>query len=563
GTFIVDMGQNFAGWIALRVQGDAGTAVHLRYGELLHPDGTLNGLTSVAGQIKQPGMGGPGAPPTAWQADTYILKGDGVETYRPRFTFHGFRYVEIAGYPGTPTLDAIEGYLLNSDIADAGAFACSNELFNRIQEIVRWTQRSNMFSVQSDCPHRERFSYGGDIIASGEMAMLNFDMAAFYVKTLQDHMDEIRPNGGPTETSPFVGIADHGFGEGSGPIGWSTMVPWLQWKLYTYYGDKQILAEHYDATKRWVRLLETSAVDSIIGHGISDHESLVPKPEALTGTGFYYHNVCLLARIAEVLGRADDVERYTALAGTIRDAFNAKFLQADSGRYGTGTQASQAFALFFDLVPAEKRDAALDVLVRDIVDQHDGHLTTGIFGTKYMLLTLTDLGRADVAYTIANQKTFPGWGHMLEGGATTLWEHWEYSDNVYSHNHPMFGSVSEWFFKALAGIRPDPAAIGFDRILIQPQIVGDLTWARGHYDSIRGRITSEWKLDGNTLTLDVTIPPNTTAKVHVPTNDPSSVQESGKPAKNADGVRQVRTTETESVFAITSGHYRFTTRIRR
>ncbi len=295
GVCIFDLGQNFAGWARLRVKGPAGTRVRLRSGELLYPDGTLNGMTAVCGQIKQGGPNyrydGIGAPKTAWQMNEYILKGEGEEVYTPRFTFHGFRYVEVTGFPGKPTLSALEGLRLNSDVAPAGSFTCSNERFNRIQQMVLWTELSNLFSVESDCPHREKFGYGGDIVAAGEMAMFNFDMARFYAKAVEDLGDAVRPNGGFTETAPFVGISDEGLGEKSGPVGWGTAQPFLLWRLYQYYGDRRLLAENYELTKRWITLLRSRAQDGILDNGISDHESLVPKPRALTGTAFYYFNV--------------------------------------------------------------------------------------------------------------------------------------------------------------------------------------------------------------------------------------------------------------------------------
>ncbi len=557
GVFIFDMGQNYAGWVTLRVTAPADTRIALRYGELLHPDGTLNVMTSVCGQIKREGMGGPGAPPLAYQGDTYICRGGGPERYTPRFTFHGFRYVEVTGLPDKPSPEAVVGLRLNADAEEAGTFACSNEMFNRIHEIVRWTLQSNMFSVQSDCPHREKFGYGGDIIASGEMAMLNLDMARFYAKAVQDLADAARPNGGMTETAPFVGIADEGLGEKSGPVCWGTAFPWLQWQLYRYYGNRRMLEEQYGATKRWMRLVESKAVDGILDNGISDHESLVPKPRALTGTAFYHLNARLLSQIAAVLGHSDDAARYADLAERIQAAFNRRFLKPGTGRYDTATQACQAFALYMDLVPPAERAAALDVLVKDILETHKGHLSTGIFGTKYMLNALTDAGRADVAYAVVNQKTFPGWGHMLAGGATTLWEHWEFSDNVFSHNHPMFGSVSEWLFKAVVGIGPDPAAVGFDRVVIRPCPVGDLTWAKGGYRSVRGPVTCEWKIDGGTFALNVSIPPNATATVWVPG---TNVTEGGVPAEQAEGVRPLRTESGTNVYTVGAGRYQFASR---
>jgi alpha-L-rhamnosidase len=557
GVHIVDFGQNFAGWVTLKARGPAGTRVRLRYGELLHADGTLNVMTSVAGQIKAPGVGGPSAPPVAWQEDTYILKGAGEETWTPRFTWHGFRYVEVTGFPGAPTRETLTGHRLNSDVEPAGAFSCSSALFNKIQDVTLWTQLSNMMSVQSDCPHRERFGYGGDIVAASEMALLNFDVGAFYTKAVRDLEDAARPNGGFTETAPFVGIADEGLGGDAGPVGWGTAHPLLLAQLHQYYGDRRLMREQYAAAKRWVALLEARAENGILDNGISDHESLVPKSRALTGTAFYFLNVRLLARFARRLGHTEDAERYEALAASIREAFNRRFLQPEAGRYDTGTQASQSFALYFGLVPEAERARAVEALVHDVLVTHKGHLSTGIFGTKYLLDVLSTHGRADVAATVVGQKEFPGWGYMLANGATTLWEHWAWDDRVFSHNHPMFGSVSEWFIKHVAGIRPAEDAEGFDRVVIQPRVVGGLTWAKGRYESIRGRIESVWKVRDGVLTLDVTLPPNVTAKIHVPTSDTGAVTESGVRLERVPGLSDVRVESSGVILQAGSGRYRF------
>lgn len=561
GVFVFDFGQNFAGWARLQVRGKAGTRVRLRFGELIHPDGTLNGMTAVAGQIKDGGPNyhydGVGRPLTAFQMDEYILKGKGLEVFTPRFTFHGFRYVEVTGFPGRPTLDTLEGQRLNSDVSAGGSFECSNELFNRIQQMVLWTELSNLFSVQSDCPHREKFGYGGDIVASSEMAMLNFDMARFYAKATQDLVEAARPNGGLTETAPFVGISDEGLGEGAGPVGWGTAQPLLLWQLRQYYGEQRLIEEQFEATKRWIALLHTRAVDGILDNGISDHESLAPKPRALTGTAFYYFNLKLFAQLAKSLGRADDAAEAEARAEQTRIAFNHKFLQPGTGRYDAATQAAQAFALYHGLVPLEEQPRALDVLVRDIA-AHDSHLTTGLFGTKYLLTVLSDAGRADVAYDIVNQRTFPGWGYMLERGATTLWEHWEFSDNVYSHNHPMFGSVSEWFIKTLAGIQPASTAVGFDQIIIKPEPVGDLKWVKGSYNSVRGKVVSEWERSGDRFQLRVAIPVGATGTVFVPSKNLAGVRESGRHPSESVGVSLLGYQSGRAVFAVGPGRYVFT-----
>jgi alpha-L-rhamnosidase len=560
-VWIFDLGQNFAGWARLRVQGPAGTHVRLRYGELLNPDGTLNGMTAVCTQIKQGGPNyrydGVGAPKTAWQMDDYILKGQSEEVYTPRFTFHGFRYVEVTGFPGKPTLGSLEGRRLNSDVTPVGSFTCSNERFNRIQQMVLWTELSNLFSVESDCPHREKLGYGGDIVAAGEMAMLNFDMACFYGKAVEDLADAVRPNGGFTETAPFVGISDEGLGEGAGPVGWGTAQPLLLWQLYQYYGDRRLLEENYELTKRWIALLQSRAQDGILDNGISDHESLAPKPRALTGTAFYYFNVRLFSNIARALGKDADAAQAEALAETIKTAFNRRFLQPGMGRYDTATQACQAFAVYMGLVPAEERERALAVLVRDIEETHAGHLTTGIFGTKFMLHALADSGRADVAFRIVNQSTFPGWGYMLEHGATTLWEHWEFSDNTYSHNHPMFGSVSEWFYKVPAGINPAPDAVGFNKVVIRPQPVGDLNWVKASYNSAHGKIVSEWTRAAEKFKLRVRVPVGATATVFLPAKDGAPVTESGKAVERATGVQLLRREGGNAVLAVGSGEYEF------
>jgi alpha-L-rhamnosidase len=571
GVFIFDLGRNLAGWASLRVRGPAGTRVRLRSGELLYPDGSLNGLTAVAGQIKDGGPNyrykGTGQPKTAFQLDEYVLKGQGTEVFTPHFTFHGFRYVEVTGYPGRPALDALEGLALSADVPSAGSFECSDTLLNRIQTMVRFTELANLFSVQSDCPHREKLGYGGDLVAASEMAILNFDMDRFYAKVTQDFADAARTNGGFTETAPFVGISDQSLGDkpapidlglGVGPIDWGLAQPLLLWQLLQYYGDRRPLEEQYENTRQWIHLLESKAVHDIFDNGISDHESLAPKPRALTGTASYYWNLALFSQIAAALGRTADAAEASSRAGEVKAAFNQKFLKPDSGRYDSATQACQAFALDMGLVPPGEQERALQVLVNDIMDAHEGHLTTGIFGTRHMLNALTDFGRAGVAWTIVHQRTYPGWGYMLDHGATTLWEHWAFSDNTYSHDHPMFGSVSEWFYKALAGINLAPDAIGCDRLVIRPQPVGDLKWVKASYDSVRGPIKCDWSREAGQFQLSLRIPVGSTATVFLPARDTKEIAEGGQPVQGAPGVQFLRMENGRAVLAIGSGAYHFT-----
>ena len=560
GTFIADFGRNFAGLVRLHVEAPAGKTIRLRYGELLYPDGRLNPMTGVCGQIKGKkangeNVGGPGSPEIAWQSDTYIAAGGREEVYAPRFTFRGFRYAEVTGYPGVLDPASIEGLALNSDVGPAGSFSCSNELFNRIQEMVRRTFLSNLFSVQSDCPHREKFGYGGDIAATSEAFIDNFDMAGFYAKAVRDWGDAARPDGMLTDTAPFVGIQYCG-------VGWAMAHPLLLEQLYRYYGDRRLIEEQYETAAAWLDLVSAQNPEGIIKEGLSDHEGLEEASSPQMATPLYFQSARLMSRLAAVLGKAGDAARYERLAGGIRTAYLQRFLTPGTGTFSPTTQAGQAFALYTGLVPPGEKDAALSVLLKKVKEDGRGHLSTGIFGTKFMLDVLSGSGHADAAYGIVGRRTFPGWGYMLENGATTLWEHWEGSDDTFSHNHPMFGSVSDWFFKWLAGIQPCPDAVGFDRIAIRPQPAAGLTWVKAFYDSMRGRISSEWKTEGGRFVLTVTIPANTTAEVHVPASDPSAVIEGDRPAKSVPGLLYKGIERGAAVFSVGSGTYIFSSEFR-
>ena len=563
GVFIYDFGQNFTGLLHLRLlKVAAGTSVVMRYGELLNKDGSLNPMTSVCGQIKgrrkdaadkEPNVGDPVAPAIAWQGDTYIAKGGDVETYSPRFTFHSFRYVEITGLPAALPLDALTGLRIHSDVAGAGSFTCSNDRFNRIQQMCRHTFVSNLIGVQSDCPHRERFGYGGDIVATSEALMLNFDMTTFYQKTVNDWADSTRPDGMLTDTAPSTGIDYCG-------IGWRMAHPLLVSQLYRYQGDRRLMEEQYAAAKCWLLLEAAKYPEGIVKDGLGDHESLVPAPSPPLVTPLFYQTATILAGMARTLGHADDAKTFDELAGKIRNAYQKSLLDPQTGVAGPGSQACQALALYTGMVPATVRPFVLAKLLEDIRDKHHGHLSTGILGTKVMLDTLSNNGYAQVAYDIANQADFPGWGWMLENGATTLWEHWGGSDNTYSNNHPMFGSVSQWFFNCLGGIRPADDAVGFNKIMIAPQTVGDLQWVKCSYLSVRGPVVSEWKKSDGVLELRVVVPVGATATVIVPAKDPAAVTEGGKPATQAEGVKFLRKESGAAVFAVGAGSYVFGSR---
>lgn len=518
GVQVVDFGQNFAGWIRLNIQGQAGDTIRLRYGELLHEDGSVNGLTTVATQLKEAFRlrGGPGVPLTAWQEDTYIVGGQASEVYQQHFTFHGFRYVQIWGYPETLQSGDIEGLRLNAKLENAGQFHCSNEDFNRLQEVCEWTFLSNVFSIESDCPGREKFGYGGDMVTAGEAYIFNYDMANFYRKAVQDFADEVRPQGGMPEIAPDVGIDSKTLGDGSGPIGWQLAFPFLQDLIYRFYGDRQLLETHYPAAKNLVAFLQSVAENNRINIGLSDHALLNEKPEAFTSTAFYYHIVKLTARFAEILGQEADKKQYDTLAESIKTVLLAEEYNRANGCFANCNQTAQTFALWYDLMPAAERDQVYARLEDSIQTAWNGHLSTGIFGTKMLLDILREDQRPDLAYLVTNQADFPGWRNMLANGATTLWESWRGETNAPSHNHPMFGSISEWFYRSVLGINPAPDAVACDRWQLTPQLTRQIPEAEGRYTSVRGTVSSKYQQTEAALHWTVEIPANTQATLQVP-----------------------------------------------
>ncbi|MCP5537391.1 MAG: family 78 glycoside hydrolase catalytic domain [Akkermansiaceae bacterium] len=546
GVYIVDMGQNFGGWASFDFDVPAGTKITIRYGELLHKNGTLNPMSSVCGQIKnatKPQY--PGAPPVAWQEDRYIARGGG-ENYTPQFTFHAFRYIELTGLPARPPRGSIVALRMNSAVEPVGSFSCSNKLFNRIQQMCQWTFLSNLFGVQSDCPHRERFGYGGDLVTTSDAFMLNYDMSGFYAKSTRDWADSALPDGMLTDTAPSVGIQYCG-------IGWAMAHPHLQTQLYRYYGDRRVIEQQYAVSKRWFELVRAKNKDHIIRNGLHDHEALEKEKAAPMVTPLYCESARMLSRLAGILGKKDEATEYAQLAGDIKNAYLRQCIAKGTGVAGSGIQSAQSFALFLDMLPENERPLALAHLVKDI-EKHDGHLTTGIFGTRYMLDVLSRGGEVETANAMVNKRDFPGWGHMLENGATTLWEHWKPNDG-FSHNHPMFGSVSQWFYNWLGGIEPAADAVGFDRINLHPRFVRGLDWVKCSHRSIHGQVVCNWKRTGDTVTIDIRVPVNTSAVLDLP--DASSVTENGQAAKNAVGVKNLQARGGGVKLHLESGSYTF------
>lgn len=563
GLHIVDFGVNFTGIPEIKIDAPAGTEIKFRFGELLHDDGTLNPMTSVAGQIK--GMkkgpegtdipkGGPGAPEYAWQKNSYIAQGGG-ETFRPKFTYHGFRYMEISGLEKAPETSAIRAFPLHTDLASVGTFSCSNELLNTIQEITRRTFLANAVTVQSDCPHRERFGYGGDIVATSEAYLMNYDMAGFYAKTVRDWAEAAREDGNFTDTAPFVGIQYCG-------VGWAMVHPLLLEQLYQHYGNRRLIEEQLPAAIRWFEL-EASKRErgGLVTKGLGDHEALKPIAGPVITTPMFIDTARRMARLCRITGREDDAGRFEKMAAESAAAWTANFFDEASGKVGGGSQSEQVLALQWSTLPEPAQEKVFDFLLADVAkDRANPSLATGIFGTRALLEELSKRGRTDLAYGLADRKTFPSWGWMIGNGATTLWEDWQGTDGGKSHNHPMFGSVSEWFFRWLGGIQCAPDAVAFDRILIRPQLVGDLTWVKSSHDSIRGAIVSNWKIDGDTREFEITIPPGATATVELPAKNGDTLTEGGQPLSEHPEISILESAPGLHRAEIGSGSYRFTAR---
>ena len=446
---VVDFGVNASGVPDFAFRGEArGTQVEIVYGERLNADGTVNVLTQTAGQIKR-GNGGPGAPHVACQRDAYVCGGAACERFTPPFTWHIFRYAEIRGAKHLLGADDAKRTVRSTISLDekapaAKAFKTDNKDFAAIHEMCRRTFQANLVGgVQSDCPGRERLGYGGDIVSTYEAYMLNWDMRAIYLKVLQDFADEASDDGWITETAPYVGIAVKGEGGRSGPVSWALAVPELIDGLLRHYNETKAL-DFYPVCTRYIRQLAAKHPDGLIPQCIGDHEALQRAPDGVTATAHWYRFVSLTAAFARRLGRAGDAAEFEALAAKIKAAFAAKYVK--DGVVANGTQSAQAIGLYLGLVPQGQVAAAERCLVAAIEEKGYGP-TTGIFSTRYMLMYLSEHGRVDIARKIVLHKGFPGWLHMLERGATTLWETWKESDNVYSNCHPMFGSVDEWILR--------------------------------------------------------------------------------------------------------------------
>ncbi len=538
GLKVYDMGQNFAGWVRIKVRGTKNTLLKIRFSEDLNEDGTINVTSNEYAKA------------TA----EYRLKGGGAEIYEPRFTFFGFKYAEITAQNGIPDIIDVEGRAVYSANPVAGSFECDNTLVNKIHKATVWSQKSNMLGYPMDCPQRdERLGWFGDAQVTAEEAMFNFDMALFYenwFEGIKDNQDE------KTGDIPIISPRPYIFDEG---IEWSSTYLTMLWQFYRYYGDERILKRHYPAMKKYMGFLDHISKDLILPKGwIGDWGSLVKGwkegEPASVPTAFYYLNSKIMADVARILGNNSDHFYYQKLAVAIRDKYNKTYLDTVTGNYNDGSQMANSFPLYLGIVPQNAKVKVLDNLVNDIVVKNNIHLTTGVLGTKYMPEALARLGRGDVAWGIINQKGAPGWNEMMSK-YTTMCEFWTLKQ---SKNHVMMGSIDAWFYKYIAGIQLNEESSAFASFIVNPLLPDSLGSAKARIETIRGTISSEWKKNNGLFELKVGVPFNTSALVYLPGNKKETVKESGLLIGEASGVEDLGFKDGAHILKVHSGSYSFT-----
>lgn len=572
GIYLFDMGQNFPGWWKLEVEGEGGTQIRIRGAETLN-DSLFPKPLEEGDQLSTKHN----YHANVWT--TYTLNGEGNEVYEPRFFYTGFRYVEVqVDEPDNIESLNIEGRVVHSDIPYNGSFSSSSSLLNEIQEATVWSQRGNLHGYPTDCPQREKGAYTGDGQVIAETSIHDFHMAAHYTKWLNDMKDAQQENGRIPNTAPEL-VGGHG-----GGIAWGSAYILIPWWMYQYYDDTRVMEAHYPNMKKYIRYLynlarsdanpqEKLIINDFGGYWDSLGEWCAPGQSdgpnhPVVNTAFYYKDVKLFSRIAETLGKKEDAKRYRELSDSIATAYNEKFFNANTNLYGTDStyQTYQILALSFDLVPENHRKAVLQTIVDDI-NRRDGHLNTGIIGTKHLWTVLINSGHAELAYRVATQKTYPSYGFWLEKGATTLWEKWS---GQASHNHQMFGSVDEFFYKFLAGLRAPTnqgTSRGYKHIRIKPFVPDDLSSVEASLETVNGKVSSGWENQDESFSLQVTVPANTTAEICVPLLSQEDIQinegadkvwDDGSFAGDVNGIKSAGKEEDCIVFSVDSGTYQFT-----
>jgi len=549
---IADMGQNMVGWIRLKVRGPAGTTISIRHAEVLDKDGNFY-ITNLR---------------KAEQLLEYTLKGEGEETYEPHFTFMGFRYIKIEGFPGMPTADNLTGVVVHSRVPVTGNFECSNDLINQLQHNIQWGQKGNFVDVPTDCPQRdERLGWTGDAQAFAPTACYNMYTPAFYKKWLKDlaidqddegRIPHVIPNNLGPNSVAACGWADAG-----------VIVPWV---VYQYYGDETVLKDQYESMKAWVEYQRRTAGDSYLwntgrhfGDWLAFATTRSDYPGATTdkdllATAFYAYSASLLSQTAEILGKKEDAQTYHDVYEKVKVAFNKEFI-TPNGRMSSNTQTAYVIALAFNLIPEDQIDDAAKRLADDV--KKFGHLTTGFLGANLLNLVLSDHGYTDVAYMLLNRTKYPSWLYPVTKGATTIWERWDgiktdgsfQNPGMNSFNHYAYGAVGDWMYRTITGI--NQTSPGFKSFIIKPEIGGDLSYAKADFESMYGKIVSSWELKEDQLSMKVSVPANTAAKVFVPAASAESVTEGGKPLTETEGIKVISANNGYVELEVGSGDFAF------
>jgi len=568
GETIFDFGQNMVGWVQVRARGPAGTVVTLRHAEVLDQQGNL--YTENLRPAKQ--------------TTRYTLKGTANtdEVFEPHFTFQGFQYVAVEGFPGEPTLDSLTGIVLHSDTPPIGTFECSNPLINQLQHNIVWGQKGNFVDVPTDCPQRdERLGWTGDAQVFIRTACFNMNVAAFFTKWLRDLNADQLPSGSvPFVVPDVISKTDSGgltVFHGSGSAAWSDAAVICPWTIYLCYGDTRLLEEQYESMAGWVNYVRSQADEDYVwrkGFQFGDwldyrgRDARMPAPvtnNELIATAFFAYSADLLANMARVLGKTSAAESYADLAHKVKAAFNDEFVTA-TGRVGPNTQTAYALALHFDLLPEHVRPLAAARLAEAVREAYY-HLTTGFVGTPYLCHVLSSYGYTDVAYELLNQESYPSWLYPVKKGATTIWERWDgikpdgsFQDaGMNSFNHYAYGAIGEWLYRVVAGIEVDPAEPGYKHVLFQPQPGGGLTYVRATLDSPYGLVASAWELTEADFHLSITVPPNVLATVRLPAQSLDAVTEGVQPLTPGNGILSAHVAGDVAIIEVGSGKYEFVT----
>jgi alpha-L-rhamnosidase len=551
-SWVYDLGQNFSGIPQISVKGKKGDTVKIIPAELINADGSANQRAS-------------GSPHNY----NYVLKGDGVETWQPQFTYYGFRYLQIEG--GTPQYEAnplnkpllinVKGLHTRNSAATVGDFACSNELFNKTFKLIDWSMKSNMASVFTDCPHREKLGWLEEAHLVGSSLRYNYDIHRLALKCISDMRNAQTADGLIPEIAPEFTKFEEPFRDSPE---WGSNGIILPWYVYQWYGDKQVLADNYDMMKRYLAYLEKKSDNHILKQGLGDWYDLGPKPpgvsqltpQGITATAMYYYDLDIAAKIAFMLGKDADAKAFLKLAADVKASYNKAFFNKDTMQYGTGSQTANAMSVYMGLVDEKDKAAVINNMVNDLKERGNA-LTAGDIGFRYLLRVLDDAGRSDVIYAMNSRSDMPGYGYQLAHGATALTESWAALPQV-SNNHFMLGHLMEWFYSGLAGIRPAEGSIAFSKIEIRPEVVGDVTWARANYQSPYGVISSNWKKTAGGFELKVSIPVNTTAVIYIPAGANSTMIANGQNVKTRKDMQFTGFQNGKAMVAIGSGDYVFT-----